>query len=54
MSGFENGDWRLDLSFNQLTKLPDHIGELKELEWLNVRIDYWRLDLSNNQWRLVN
>jgi len=54
MAGFENGDWRLDLSFNQLTKWPDEIGELKELERLNVRMDYWRLDLSNNQWRLIN
>jgi len=42
------------LSNNQLSKLPDEIGELKELERLNVRMDYLRLDLSNNQWRLVN
>jgi len=41
--------WRLDLCDNQLTKLPDEIGELKELEWLYVRMDYWRLDLCNNQ-----
>ena len=34
---------------NQLTKLPDEIGELKELEWLDVRMDYWRLDLCNSQ-----
>jgi len=54
MAGFENGDWRLDLSDNQLTTLLDEIGELKELERLNVRMDYWRLDLSNNQWRLAN
>ena len=44
----------MDLSNNQFTKLPDEIGELKELERLNVRMDYWRLDLSNNQWKLVN
>ena len=43
--------WVLLLSDNQLTKLPDEIGELKELERLNVRMDYWRLDLSNNQLR---
>jgi len=42
------------LSNNQLTKLPEEIGELEELERLNVRMDYPRLDLSNNQWRLVN
>ena len=42
------------MSNNQLSKLPDEIGELKELERLNVRMDYLRLDLSNNQWRLVN
>jgi len=29
--------------------LPDEIGELKELEWLYVRMDYWSLDLCNNQ-----
>ena len=39
MAGCENGDWRLDLSDNQLTKLPDEIGELKELEWLDVRME---------------
>ena len=36
MAGCENGDWRMDLSDNQLTKLPDEIGELKELEMLLV------------------
>ena len=36
MAGCENGDWRMDLSDNQLTKLPDEIGELKELERLLV------------------
>jgi len=44
----------MELSNKQFTKLPDEIGELKELERLNVRMDYWRLDLSNNQWKLVN
>ena len=38
------------MSSKQLTKLPDEIGELKELEWLDVRMETgdWRLDLSNN------
>ena len=36
MAGCENGDWRLDLSYNQLTTLPDDICELKELVWLNA------------------
>ena len=36
MAGCENGDWRLDFSYNQLTTLPDEICELKELIWLNV------------------
>ena len=39
MAGCENGYWRVDLSDNQLTKLPDEIGELKELEWLDVRME---------------
>ena len=39
MAGCENGDWRMDLSDNQLTKLPDEIGELKELELLDVRME---------------
>ena len=39
MADCENGDWRLDLSDNQLTILPDEIGELKKLEWLDVRMD---------------
>jgi len=39
MAGCENGDWRLDLSNEKLTSLPDEIGELKELEWLDVRMD---------------
>ena len=39
MAGCENGYWRLDLSDNQLIKLPDEIGELKELEWLDVRME---------------
>ena len=30
------GEWRLDLSYNQLTTLPNEISELKELVWLNV------------------
>ena len=34
-----NGDWRLDLSSKQSTTLPDEIGELKELEWLNVGME---------------
>ena len=25
MAGCDNGDWRLDLSDNQLTKLPDEM-----------------------------
>jgi len=29
--------------------LPDEIGELEELERLDVRMDYWRPDLCNNQ-----
>ena len=36
MAGWEDGDWRLDLSYNQLTTLPNEISELKELVWLNV------------------
>ena len=37
MAGCETGDWRLDLSNNHLTfTLPEEIGELKELVWLNV------------------
>ena len=36
MAGCKNGDWRLDLSNNQLTSLADEIGELKELAWLDV------------------
>ena len=39
MAECESGDWRLDLSDNQLTKLRDEIGELKELEWLDVRME---------------
>jgi len=27
------------LSSNHLTTLPDEIGELKELRWLNVRME---------------
>ena len=27
------------LNNNQLTALPDEIGELKELVWLNVRME---------------
>ena len=36
---------RLYLSSNQLAALPDEIGELKELDWLNERIETgdWRL-----------
>ena len=36
MAGCGNGDWRLYLSYNQLTTLPDEICELKELIWLNL------------------
>ena len=36
MAGCENGDWRLDLSYKQLTTPPDEISELKELVWLNA------------------
>jgi len=36
VAGCENGEWRLDLSNNQMTTSPDEIGELKELVWLNV------------------
>ena len=34
-----------------MTTLPDEIGELKGLEWLDLRMETgdWRLDLSNNQ-----
>ena len=39
MAGCENGDWRLDLNNNQLITLPDEIGELKELEWLDGRME---------------
>ena len=39
MAGCENGYWRLDLSNNQTTILPDKIGELKKVEWLDVRMD---------------
>ena len=34
-----NGDWTLDFSNNQTATLPDEIGELKELEWLNVGME---------------
>ena len=36
MGGCKIRDWRLDLSYNQFTTLPDEICELKELVWLNV------------------
>ena len=39
MAGCENGYWRVDLSDNQLNKLPDEIGDLKELEGLDVRME---------------
>ena len=39
MAGCENGYWRLDFSNNQMITLPDEIGELKKLEWLDVRMD---------------
>ena len=40
MAGYENGDWRLDLNNNMLSvSLPDDIGELKELEWLDARME---------------
>ena len=29
MAGCGNGDWRLDVSNNQSTTLPDDIGELR-------------------------
>jgi len=32
-----------------LTTFPDEVGELKELERLDVRMDYWVLLLSDNQ-----
>ena len=32
MAECKNGNWRLNLSDNQLTKLRDEIGELKELD----------------------
>ena len=46
MAGCEDGDWTLDLSNNQLATLPDEIGELKELEWLNV-------GMETGDWTLV-
>ena len=54
-----NGDWTLDLSNNQLATLPDEIGELKELEWLNVGMDtgHWTLVITRRLhclMRLVN
>ena len=42
MAGCENGEWRLDVSNNQITTLPDEIGKLKKLEWLNVRMETGR------------
>ena len=39
MATCEDGEWRLDLSNNQITTLPDEIGELKELEWVDARMD---------------
>ena len=38
-AGCANRDWTLDFSNNQMTTLPDEIGEVKELEWLNVRME---------------
>ena len=32
MAECKNGNWRLNLSDNQLTELRDEIGELKELD----------------------
>ena len=31
-------EWKLETN-NQLTTLPDEIGELRELEWLDARME---------------
>ena len=39
LSVLPSRNWRLYLSNNQLTTFPDEIGELKEQEWLDVRME---------------
>ena len=39
MGECENGHWTLVLINNQMTTMPDETSELKELEWLNGRIE---------------
>ena len=49
---------RLYLSSNQLAALPDEIGELKELEWLDERLETTRVSIITSclhcLMRLVN
>ena len=46
------------MSSNQLTALPDEIGELKELEWLDERLETTQVNMITRRlhclMRMVN